>query len=429
MRKLLLTILCVAPLLCYGQLKVVERSEKKTPAWVGASGEDFVTSNGVGKTLDEAKNLAMDEVKKQILESVALNISSVSSSEINQVSGQGGEISQFSDEFKSKFAIQAAKLPFIKGISANKIDAFYWEKREDKRNGVVEYGYSIRYPYTKGEQMAMVREFEKLDASMVAKLVGIENLIDTFITTEQLDGALGEIPALMNYFFDEVRLERTKATKNAISRQYEYIKPMIGMVKKGKANSVLTIGERVITTTQKPTIKSNCATEINYKIEDGNVVIDFNEDGCVDSEDNFIEIGYRFGGKIVKERVFFDVNSENLQATVQGDVRFDFNKTEIKDSLAGVKVSFTIAVNNVSAELEAVTFNIPGISEPIVIKGCDVAFNGSGVYPIEIANDNNYRSVIYKNELPMVKGVLYLRNKANGALQSVRVTNKFTTNL
>lgn len=430
MKRILIIILALLPLFAWSQLKVTERSEKKLPSWMGASGEGFIQSTGVAKSIDEAKAIAMEDIRKQIIESVALNIKSETDNNINQVSGQGGEIGQFSEEFNSKFATAAVKLPFVKGISPNKIEAYYWEKREDKKSGISEYGYTIRYPFSKGEQMLLIREFEKIDKEMVGKLVGIEAVVDNFTTTEQLDKAMGEIPVLMNYFFDDVRLERTKSARQALVRQYDYIKPMIGITRKGQAYSILTVGERMITTTQKPNIKSNCATQIAYTPEDGQVVIKYNEDGCVDSEDNFIEVSYRFNGKNVKEKAYFDVNSENLQASLQSDLRFDFEMTDVADSLSGVKVSFSLAVNNVGAILESATFTLPNISDPIVIKGCDKDFSGSGIFEVEISNDQSYLLKKQANiDFTLAKAVLYLRNKVNGSLQSVPLTRTFTTNL
>lgn len=429
MKKFILLITLLIPLATFGQLKITERSDKKMPSWVGGLSEGHITSNGVGKTMDEAKDIAIKDIQKQIIESIALNIKSESTNKINQTSIGGGELGSFHEQFDSKFATQAAKLPFVKGISTNKIAGVYWEKREDKKRGLVEYGYSILYPYTKGEQTMLVREFVKLDSGMEKRLGNIENLIDNFTTTEQLDQAVGEIPILGNYFFDDVRLERTKAAKAALMRQYSYIKPIVAMVKKGQASSILTIGDKIITTTQKPIIKSNCATTINYKVDGDGILVDFNDEGCVDSEDNFIEVGYRFNGKVVKEQVFFDINSEKLQAKMQGDLRFEFIQTEVSDSLSGVVVTFDLAVNSIKADLEAVTFNISNVTEPIVVKGCDIDFDGAGVYKVTINNEKSYKSKLVKGELPFAKGTLYIRNSITGALQSFIFTNKYNTNL
>ena len=58
------------------QQKVVERSAKKTPNWIGVAQTDYVIVSAEDATLEAAKERCLANIRQAIISSVAVNISS-----------------------------------------------------------------------------------------------------------------------------------------------------------------------------------------------------------------------------------------------------------------------------------------------------------------------------------------------------------------
>lgn len=429
MKKALYIIaLILTPALSMAQMKVIESSERKAPSWIGASGANYIVANAQAATMEEAKSAALDNVKKQIIEAVALNIKNESSQTTSQTSSAGGNIDQFKEQFDSRFATQAAKLPFVKGITLAKAEKFFWEKLQDKQTKEVIYGYSILYPFTAGELSKLIAEFNKIDAKMQSQLEAIEQIPSTFTTVEELDNALIAIPVLTSYFFDDTRLARTKGAEVLLRRQYQNITPTLALTKNGQAVCVLSIGERTVTTDRKPTIKSNCATQINYHVENGQTIIDYDDSGCMDSEDNYLDVSYRLGGASVKQRLFFDINANKLTAQIQGTAQINFAKTEGNDTIAQMSITLTIVTAGTPAILENANLTLPIVRTPIAIPGLSMELKEAGVHLITLSTTEPLLLVDGRNALPFMRGNIFLRNTATGTLISIPVNCKYTVN-
>ena len=353
MRKLLMLALLVVPVVAMAQMKIVESSERKTPQWVGSTSKDVFVVTASAPSIDEAKELALQEVKKQIIEAIALHVTSETNITMSQTTTQGDNV-DLNQQLESKFETHAAKLPFVKGISLSKVNRYYWEKARNKKTKEEIYGYTIEYPFSETDLRKLTMEFDKIDASMVDKLVNIEQVARNFKTTEQLDDALMHVSVLENYFFDEVRLTRTKAAAQFARKQFSYIKPVVAFNSSSQAVIVIAVGEKIITSTQRPSIKSNCATQVSIKHQNGRVLVDFDNSGCVDSEENFIEAVYRFGGNLAKDKAYFNINENRLD----------------------VKIDGKLDVMVVDSARAKVTFKMTSNSTPFEIVSCYLARNG-----------------------------------------------------
>lgn len=305
-------------------VKVVESSERKVPAWVGAVGDGFYVVSAPGKTLEEAKNNCLVELKRQIINSVAQNIKSSSQNTINQ-STVDNSIVEYIENFSSSFATRGAEIPFLGGISLSDVDAYYWEKqvqKGDKRTpDVVSYSYSIRYPFSSAKLKGLVLRFREQDQLMEDKLVAAERFSGAFssvsasgsssdssapvFSTEDIDRTIGELLMVKDYFFDDLRSARTDRQLGSCRAMYRMVKPVLRSVSAGRMEIELLLGDKVISSSQKPTLRSNCATQLSGVMRDGVLVVSYDTMGCVSAEENYVEVIYRFGGNAVKERFYF----------------------------------------------------------------------------------------------------------------------------
>ena len=153
----------------FAQFKVVEKSTKKAPAWYQQMAADYLIVSAHEPTLEEAQAACLQEVKKQIIQAVAQNITFSESSILNQKL-EGEDITEFVDIYSSNTDVKAATVPFIQGISLSKVEDFYWEKLQNKKTKEIYYNYSIKYPFSQLELKKLVRDFEKRDKQYEAQL-------------------------------------------------------------------------------------------------------------------------------------------------------------------------------------------------------------------------------------------------------------------
>ena len=136
MRKAIITlglVLCAALSGTAGaqNYKVVESSSKKVPVWVNSQQQDYIIVQAIGNDIESLKAECLRSVRQQMIQAVAENVEFGSSSTISQES-INNEIVSFMDNYTSTYETQAAKVPFLKGISMSKVEETYWEKRRDK---------------------------------------------------------------------------------------------------------------------------------------------------------------------------------------------------------------------------------------------------------------------------------------------------------
>jgi septum formation topological specificity factor MinE len=110
----------------FAQEKVIEKSKKKKPEWVNATIKDYIIVTGRGKTIDEAKNQVLPEIRTEIMNSVAIYVRS--SSEITIENENKNNVINTIERFKNKSTLQTADIPALKGLSLNKAKTIIGKK-------------------------------------------------------------------------------------------------------------------------------------------------------------------------------------------------------------------------------------------------------------------------------------------------------------
>ncbi len=140
------------------ETKVVEKSAKKAPEWLGTAADGYLIVTVEAPSLAEAQRRATAEITERIIHSVASNVT-VEQSNIATETITNGGVSESSDTYSRQSSIRTANLPFIKGISLSKAADIYWAKLRDKKTGAEHYEYSVKYPYTRLEQQMLQADF------------------------------------------------------------------------------------------------------------------------------------------------------------------------------------------------------------------------------------------------------------------------------
>ncbi len=429
-----------AVLLCLGvsletnaQIKVLEKSSKKPPAWLVSVGDDYFVSSNMGATLEQAQMLCLEDIKKQIISAVAENIKSESSQNTTQITNQS-EIVEFNEEFLAKFETRSAVLPFINGISLSKAEAFYYEKTLDKSTKQERYSYSVLYPFSQSELNMLIRKFNEQDAQMEAELDALIEGMDVIESTEQIDAGLAKVEPLLNYFFDDVRIAKAQQTQAAYKKLYSMISLELVSSQPSEMVYVLMLDGSPISTQAKPQIRSNSATEIMYNsAPEKMVIVSYDDTGCIDGEENWIEVGYRLAYTPLKKKFYPVMTTTPMNVRGVGEMTIMANKADSSGVVNGVTLIFQL--DNKSREdviLKGITLRVNEFSTPLNDNDLSIALTGGVVSleipytkPLSVANSGSFSKI---TQLSFTKGHITLQNQNTGATESVPLVVKYTFN-
>ena len=277
MKKILVIALAMMlPLCTMAQkkgFKLVEKSGEK-PEWVGqGSVKGFIIVQSDKPTLEEVKADAMQKVRTEIASSVATNVMrTVNSYTQKTVEGTNATTNAtMSIESTSKIA----KMPAIQGVSITKADVYH-ELYKNKKTGEQYYNMYVKYPFSQFDLVELVTAYEKHEKEIDDKIKWYEDGLDNIETVDQVDEAILTLGALCKELgTDDSRYFNVEGIVNRYIAVYDNI--IIDVVSNvpQKLTIRLVYNGKTITTSQKPRVKSNCASQFNVKAEDNNLVINY----------------------------------------------------------------------------------------------------------------------------------------------------------
>lgn len=273
--------------------KIVEKSEKKMPEWLSenqSSNSLIVTVEA--PTLKEARVMAEQELLRSIISAVATNVT-YSSSESMQNLLKNDKLTT-TEDFQSKTEINAAKLPFIKGVSLSEAQT-YWELRENKKSHVKRYIFTARYPLPSYELDDMRRQFKAYDSEKQALYEKYKSGFDNVHSAVEINEAIEGLSSLQEYFFDNVRLKEAASLEKRYRQLYNEINLSGEFVNDNTYKLIPLLRGKPFQTGRSPEVKSECAI-INNIVPQGDIfLIKFNTDDCIRGELNTLDIKMRIG--------------------------------------------------------------------------------------------------------------------------------------
>lgn len=156
----LLLMCCVS----VGAQQIVERSAKKRPEWYGTTRQGFLVVTGVDSDLQKAQQKTLNEVKLQILQSVAQNVT-YSNEMMTELLTQNQDV-QTTTSFREQGTTRVANLPFLTGITLSRAADSYWELQRDKQSGEMQYAFCLLYPYSDADYQELKAQFDELEGRM-----------------------------------------------------------------------------------------------------------------------------------------------------------------------------------------------------------------------------------------------------------------------
>lgn len=322
---ILLFFVVFIPFCLSGQHKVIDESGKK-PGWVYGAQSGYVIGMATAGNVEEARDKAMNSVREQITESVAVHVTSVSKDMVREI--MSGNSSQLSSEYERMTQTQTGKRDYLKGISPSRIDEVYWEKRRDKKSKAISYFYAVKYPFNRFDLDELVAAFEEKDAELTRLLEQQVARSENYNTVEELEQCISSLQKLIPVFIDErkskaeVTLEKCRNLLNAVYIRDAGSKP-------GTVRYALFIGERRVSTSEKPQVTSNCARITGTNLGSGIVEIDYNFEDCYEEPGNHVSVVYRIYRKTLDKKFFFGADADNFDLRLTGDLQYNTDNNEI----------------------------------------------------------------------------------------------------
>lgn len=284
--------------------KVVERSEKHTPSWVGRSGDGYICVSSTDRDIEEARKACMRSIKEEIIQSIAVNVVSESKEYIETKDSNG--VQEFVNEFMSNSTTQAATLPFITGISISKAKSTYWEKLQDKKTKQTLYSLSVLYPLSEAELEAYRAEFLALDKKMVRQTMQLEEGINSLSSVDDLINGIAKAQESVEYFFDR---RRKKWAENVLE-QYSKMPTRLSVHGKAGRDDSYTVwvelDGRKITPSGNPKLTSNCAGDLKFKRDGQDYIVTYDTSDCLSDEENTLEVSFRIKGRTIREKFIIE---------------------------------------------------------------------------------------------------------------------------
>ncbi|MFI3294582.1 MAG: hypothetical protein R3Y19_01025 [Rikenellaceae bacterium] len=431
-KKAVLLLVALLPLVVSAQkVKVLESSSRKAPAWLVSTGNGYFVSSNVDASLEGAKAMCLDDIKRQIISAVAENVKMSTSQETQQITNQN-EIEEFNEEFIAKFETRSAVVPYLNGISLSKATDFYYQKTLNKTTGVTSYSYSVLYPFSDAELQVLIAKFNAQDKEMEQVLNDQISLLGNITSTEDIDRAMDKLLPLLDYFFDDVRLSKTQQTYDAFKKQYSNISLELVESKPGSMTYSLMLSGRAISSAVKPTFRYNCALNVmSSSAPDNMTLVSYDNGGCIDGESNWIEVSYRFPYTSLKKQFYPVMTNSPLDVSVTGAMvvaLVDLDSSE--GTYGGANVEFQLDNRSqVGVVVDAITLEVGELSQMIRESALNITLE-SGINNIQISSEGKYSlkeqtvsSLL--NHLSFVKGSLSLVNCDTGLSQTIPLVIKY----
>lgn len=198
---------------CRSNEEIVE-STHTFPSWVSDIEPGYIVARGVGKDFLEAKESALQNVRKQITAQIAQfiyireGVTTINDVNGNQVTTQ---------ELLHSEATTVTPSALLTSISLNNVTDFYWERRSNSQNSAIIY--YLKYPFSNDELERHVDKWSKKYEHAKNELDSILNRALSFKSPKDIETELRSLrtinPILKGQYAGLVK-ERISAIDNFI---------------------------------------------------------------------------------------------------------------------------------------------------------------------------------------------------------------------
>lgn len=306
MKKLIVILAIMLPLVATAQrkgFKLVETVPLSEPKWVGAREHpDFIYVMGQeGATLAEAKNTALQGVLGDIAMSVAVNVNGdiTNQSVINVV----GDKVTYEESVVNNIKTKIARMPAIQGIAVQKADVFY-KRFYNKKTGEEYYVLYMRYPFNEFERRDLITAYNQMEKEIDEKIAKYIEDVDNVESVEDVKTSISGLISLKKELSeDDPRINQISTVVGMYNDIYNAIMMDVVESVPGKVAVRLLYNDRLIETSQKPRVSSDCATDFDISTENGLWYIGYDSRFCYQQDYPTINVVFKVGSKNLTKHI------------------------------------------------------------------------------------------------------------------------------
>lgn len=306
MKKLIVILAIMLPLVATAQrkgFKLVETVPSSEPKWVGAREHpDFIYVMGQeGATLAEAKNAALQGVLSDIAMSVAVNVNGdiTNQSVINVV----GDKVTYEESVVNNIKTKIARMPAIQGIAVQKADVFY-KRFYNKKTGEEYYVLYMRYPFNEFERRDLITAYNQMEKEIDEKIAKYIEDVDNVESVEDVKTSISGLISLKKELSeDDSRINQISTVVGMYNDIYNAIMMDVVESVPGKVAVRLLYNDRLIETSQKPRVSSDCATDFDISTENGLWYIGYDSRFCYQQDYPTINVVFKVGSKNLTKHI------------------------------------------------------------------------------------------------------------------------------
>ena len=273
--------------------KIIERSEKRAPNWIGLPPEDAMVVETEAPTLSEARDKAVREIGRRVVEAVALNVTHSTSQNMSHKSD--GDTLTESESFSASTETMAAR-----------IREQHWEKLREKKSGRIFYKYAVLYPLSKSELAKMRDEYTREHNSKKEALDRLQQVLHSVDSPEAIADAIAQLTDLQEYFIDSSLRSRASTLRKSYTDLYKGITAKSPPAADGKVKVSLLLEGRPFKAAGRPQLTSNCCKRLNatHQADGSSYVITYDAEDCLPDEENDIGFTLRLKHTRISHRIF-----------------------------------------------------------------------------------------------------------------------------
>lgn len=408
------------------QYKIVERSAKHAPEWVGQAIPGYLIFSAESATLDMAQQICMENIKNEIVNAIAANITATTTS-FSEQTGTNGEF-VLTEGFRSDLKTIAARLPFVSGITIANVEESYWEKRYDNKQKKYSYLVFLKYPFSRMERNRLIAEFQQYDAEKYQALTDIKMQADNLTNVDDIAGYLSDMEPLVAYFFDETRKAEAESLQKNLRQIYKNIAVIPLSNELGRYSYALMYNGRKLFASRLPSARSEYASDISIVPQsDTTFVVTYNYDGCLPEDENTVDLVFNFGGYTNRHKFHFDMAASLLDVLPQGQMVFTVYGQEQGTVADSVMVSFDLhARYDTKFFIKSLVISTSEFSQIEFPMSGFMTVLGKGLQHIRLtAYQVNYRQNAKK---ALTDGYMKIENQKNGEIQTINIRLPYKIN-
>lgn len=295
----------------------IEQSIPEKPPWIYSTGNNYIIQEGIGDNHDEAKQNALEKVKKRIASSIAQKIS-VTKELYQDESSYNGKYG-YKESFKTYVKSKSDNIPFINGISLNKVVDYYWEVWRE--GGEKKIHYYIKYPFDQQKLDKLINEWIERDKKLTRELQNIEDRTGKHKTVKSLINDIYRINELKKILRDQ-RSNTASLILNRLIAEFKSIRIEVLYKRPGEIIYRLVNNGEPIRVHKNPKIKTNCAQVKKTESKEAKWRILYEYESCKLQDRNYVEINYDFEFSNISKKVYIDLSGKMVAIEVNEPVSF-----------------------------------------------------------------------------------------------------------